>query len=301
MNSTDETYRELTHTINPLRLFDKTYQIESVLRLLKAIKSKISPKDKVETFHNIKDFEPTFTGQHTDIANIVAHNNEMKIGVIESIKDVNIQNNTKDVFIKARENELITIDVKADKISLTQKGKEHIIKPEFVEQYKRHQIGSIVDTLSDDKTSKIYVELNGSSDDLQIFKFESGLDLSTLPSTESGKNVVENFKNMEKQGYVDIKDNIATPTKKGAEHVTSQPFTLNSQVLNTSNIENITANMMKQQAGKQTAQAAANTTVKAGSKAASATGVGVVVTVAVEVADKLKQVAKEFNSQKRTL
>lgn len=230
-----------------------------------------------------------FTGQHTDIANIVCYNDElMPITELDNITDKAIKENVTEEYNIAIKNGYIEI-VEHDThkfFGLTDKGREHINSEAFLRQYKQHQLGNFLRS-----EPKMVVNFQGNEDDLNVFRYVDKVDISK----ESDK-VKNYFTLCEKSGFVNINNGISKPTELTYQWLERT----GNNALKNGNIKLITTDNIKEftkDIAKTSAKESVATSVGASSGAVTA-GVGTIITISVESA---KLIAKGISQQKQNI
>ncbi len=171
----------------------------------------------------------TFTGQSTDLG-YFQNNPTMPMSAIENIPDETLKNAVKDEFSKAKLSGKIEIDKDTGTISLTEKGREFINKPEFKTASAENISKMRVETQLQAETIKF--ELTGTVQDLNYFNFADELDLNTVMSssnTNGIENVLTNLNKMKESGLISVSDNIVKITDKGKNVLNSDLFKMSAK------------------------------------------------------------------------
>lgn len=271
-----------------------------------------------------------YSGQHTDIANISRYKDGyMPVDELDNIDNKDIRKNAKEEFsIAEKDGYIERCKVNGqDCYKLTEKGQEHINSERFVKQFETDQKNAMVNA----SEPKAVVNLNGNSDDLNIFRYTEKINIQNEP-----EKVQKYFGKCQQEGFVNIEDGIATSTEKTKEWLQHTPDKLkakgNIKLVTADNMDELaskavnkaakpTTNTAVESAGKHFAQettaakATAKTATKAatketgkaaaktGAKAAATTagaasgaataGIGTIITIAVEAAQLLAKQQKK--------
>lgn len=170
--------------------------------------------------------EHTFTGQSTDL-NYFTQNNTMPISMIENIPDEPLKYAVKDEFNKAALSGKIEIDNQNGIISITEKGKEFISRPEF----KRAAAENLAN-MKMQQSQTMGFALNGTVQDLNFFNYADELNLADVvasPNKEAVQNVLSNLQKMKESGLISISDSVVKITDKGRNILNSDLFKLASK------------------------------------------------------------------------
>lgn len=316
--------QRIKKVINPttyMRLYDN---IERIHNRLKHLKKWLEGRNSNKQYSQIlseQQLKIEFTGQHTDIVNITRYEKEhMPCSEIDKL-DGSLQANVREEFNIAQQSDYIK-RVKVDNVDyyvLTPKGREHINSEAFLKQYEQHQTKAILKN-----NQCAVVRLQGSSEDLNVFRYADKIDLS------QESTAVQNYFNRCSPTFVNIKNGVATPTKETRNWLINN----SDSMLKNGNIKPITADnvdsIMKattktaakegaktaaKEGAKTVAKEGAKTAAKEGAKAvakegakavakgagvasgAATAGVGTVVTLSVEGAKQLGQAYKNTQNQ----
>lgn len=207
-----------------------------------------------------KSETPQFTGQSTDL-NYFAQNETMPISTIENIPDESLKYAVKDEFNKAALSGKVEFDNQKGIISITEKGKEFINRPEF----KRAAAENLAN-IKTQQSQTIEFALNGTVQDLNFFNHADELNLHDVianPDKEAVQNVLSNLGKMKESGLVSVSDSVVKITDKGKNILNNELFKL---------------------ASKNAAKVAANTAVE-GAVGAVGTVPGVVIVAAKKAAE----------------
>lgn len=170
--------------------------------------------------------EHTFTGQSTDL-NYFAQNNTMPISMIENIPDEPLKYAVKDEFNKAALSGKIEIDNQNGVISITEKGKEFISRPEF----KRAAAENLAN-MKMQQSQTMGFAFTGTVQDLNFFNHSDELNLAdvvTSPDKEAVQNVLSNLQKMKESGLISVSDSVVKITDKGKNILNSDLFKLASK------------------------------------------------------------------------
>lgn len=160
------------------------------------------------------DLPFVFTGQITDL-DYFRQNDVLPRAAIEAIPDERLKSAVISNFEIAEKEGLINVDLVSETITLTDKGKEYINKPDFISaanENRRYAYEQRVGRLDDIErtTTRYTVELNGTDRDLQFFNFASSLDLSEVVAStdkDTATKILANFSQWENKGYAKMSDN----------------------------------------------------------------------------------------------
>lgn len=240
-----------------------------------------------------------FTGQHTDIAFCDQHG-AININDINSIDDYKLRNNVLDTFNNAKDDGYLYFD--GNSFALTDKGHQHIYSSAFMEQFEKDQKDYIV---NHDLNNTVSINLTGTKDDLNIFKYVDSINLNKLSYDNPAKfkQVVSYMEKCEKYGFVNIsKDGIVTPTEKTKNMLSQSTGQINMQKINTNNFDKVIDINKYLNTAKGTQSA-----VKAGATAATGTataGVSTAVQAVVELSQKANKAfekAQQLNQSRKVM
>lgn len=167
-----------------------------------------------------------FTGQSTDLSYFNKFP-QMSVQLIENIPDENLKNAVKQEFNKAALDGKLTIDMKSQTISITEKGRAFINKPEF----KQASSLNIAAKISE-QNQVMGFELDGTTQDLAYFKFSESLDIKELaksPDTETVQKILSNFSEMKNSGLISMEGSLVKLTEKGKKTISNEMFALASK------------------------------------------------------------------------
>lgn len=153
-----------------------------------------------------------FTGQVTDLR-YFQNANTMPVNLIQKIPDVQLKQAVMDEFNKAIADGKLSIDLDKNMISVTDKGREFIAKPEFQTAASRD-----LQAFAENRMQSVGVELNGTMQDIGYFQYADQLELSKLmQGDDSGTflKITQNFQNLANEGIVSIDKTAITLTEKG--------------------------------------------------------------------------------------
>lgn len=196
-----------------------------------------------------------FTGQSTDLR-YFENFDEMPISMIDNIPDENLKNTVRNEFSKAILSGKVEIDNERGVISITEKGREFLERPEF----KRAAASDFTSAVQQQAQTMGFA-LNGTVQDLNFFNHADELNLADVvasPNKEAVQNVLSNLQKMKESGLISVSDSVVKITDKGKNILNSELFKL---------------------ASKSVAKGAANTAVE-GAIGAVGTVPGVVIVVA---------------------
>ncbi len=233
-----------------------------------------------------------FSGQHTDIAfcnefsRAVNLCNEFGpinlINDILSIQDYKLRSNVLDSFNKAKTEGYLYYDNNDGNFVLTEKGNNYINSQSFIEQFEKDQKNYLI---NNELNNTVAINLSGTKDDLNIFKYVDSINLNKLSydDPEKFKQVVSYFEKCEKYDFVKIsKDGIVTPTNKTKDMLSQYTGQINMQKININNLDKIIDTAKSTQATVKAGSTAAKAGTTASAGAATA-GVSVAVQAVVEM------------------
>lgn len=177
-----------------------------------------------ECFRNIRNYVNengfVFTGQLTDIAICGDAGIPLKALNVspKELKDAVLR-----TFGQAMNDGYISIQ--GDTIKLTEKGKSLIMRQGFFDNFVHAQKTRIEALNQQFNRNYKYVKLNGTDADLAAFKYTKSIDLTGIynnPGQERLQAVMDNFKQLEKKGLVEIRNNIVFPKEKAIEKYLSK-------------------------------------------------------------------------------
>ena len=174
----------------------------------------------------------SFTGQTTDLS-YFSQSDTMPLSAIRNIGDENIKEAVKQNFDKAAQQGLIELD--GDNIRITAKGKEYISQPDFVRAAQADQTAAYQKTVAKmasantaENEVQMCVGLRGNFyNDFTVFRHTDSIDLSSVinhPDKKTAKQILSNVKKWQSEGFVSVKDGIATVTQKGKALLTTAGF-----------------------------------------------------------------------------
>lgn len=282
--------QKIKAAVNPMTYIRGINSLNSALSTLKELRDRLFGNDGTVT---AKATESVYSGQHTDIANIARYENgTMPANKLDDIEDKTIQNNAKEEFDIAEKDGYIThssIDGQ-DCYTLTEKGREHINSQEFVKQFEIDQKNAMINSTE----PKAVVNFSGNSDDLNIFRYAKNVNLNN-----ESENVQKYFAKCQKEGFVEIKDGVATTTDKTSQWLKNTPDTLkakgNIKLVTADNAEDVLLKKTSKQAIQTAEKHFASENTKAATKTATKETGKTVTKTAVKETSKAtaKTVAKE--------
>ena len=174
----------------------------------------------------------SFTGQTTDLS-YFSQSDTMPLSAIRNIGDENIKEAVKQNFDKAAQQGLIELD--GDNIRITAKGKEYISQPDFVRAAQADQtsayqksVAKMANANTAENEVQMCVGLRGNFyNDFTVFRHTDSIDLSSVinhPDKKTAKQILSNVKKWQSEGFVSVKDGIATVTQKGKALLTTAGF-----------------------------------------------------------------------------
>ncbi len=182
-----------------------------VNKIAKATESLASAPTSLDSF--------AFTGQLTDLRYFQTAN-VMPVSMIQNIPDEQIREAVMDTFNKAIASGKVNMNPERTQITITDRGRELLNRPTF-QSAARADLQKMAER---QMQQPIGIMLDGTIQDLGFFQFNDQLDMRNL--MQDGKSdtffkIAQNFQELEKQGYVAIKDTVVTLTGKGKELITS--------------------------------------------------------------------------------
>ena len=174
----------------------------------------------------------SFTGQTTDLS-YFSQSDTMPLSAIRNIGDESIKEAVKQNFDKAAQQGLIELD--GDNIRITAKGKEYISQPDFIKAAQADQTAAYQKTVAKmanvntaENEVQMCVGLRGNYfNDFSVFNHTDSIDLSTVinhPDKKTAKQILSNVKKWQSEGFVSVKDGVATVTQKGKALLTTAGF-----------------------------------------------------------------------------
>ncbi len=196
----------------------KTGEIVRLVRAVKERKAKLAEEGK------LSPQEMKFTGKMTDIAGV----DGMKCTDVKKYAtDKEVYEATKRNIVSARDDGYISID-DGGTMHLTDKGRELTQSEHFVNQFENDQINAGMEQIQQQMPEQElgYVELNGTSQDMGVFQYTDCIDMNSIENSPNKQAVINNFKELNKQGLVKIEEGIISPTEQGLEFSRTQSFKL---------------------------------------------------------------------------
>ena len=167
-----------------------------------------------------------FTGKQTDLC-YFANTDRMPLSAIDNISDPELRNQVIDSFNKLCSKKKGCVKIEGDELVITDKGKKMIQDGAFKKQAMSDQLeahGKLFEKMFGqvpEGQQMMCVGLNGDGvHDFAFFKQSDKLNLNQILANPNGKRrdqIVENIKQWQKNGFVSIKDGMATITDKGKE------------------------------------------------------------------------------------
>lgn len=177
-----------------------------------------------ECFRNIRNYVNengfVFTGQLTDIA--ICGDAGIPLKAL-NVSPKELQDAVLRTFGQAMNDGYISIQ--GDTIKLTEKGKSLVMRQGFFDNFVHAQKTRIEALNQQFNRNYKYVKLNGTDADLAAFKYTKSIDLTGIynnPGQERLQAVMDNFKQLEKKGLVEIRNNIVFPKEKAIEKYLSK-------------------------------------------------------------------------------
>ena len=174
----------------------------------------------------------SFTGQITDLS-YFSQSDTMPLSAIRNIGDESIKEAVKQSFDRAAYQGYIVLD--GDNIRITAKGKEYITQPDFIKAAQADQTAAYQKTVAKmasantaENEVQMCVGLRGNFyNDFTVFRHTDSIDLSSVinhPDKKTAKQILSNVKKWQSEGFVSVKDGIATVTQKGKALLTTAGF-----------------------------------------------------------------------------
>jgi len=174
----------------------------------------------------------SFTGQTTDLS-YFSQSDTMPLSAIRNIGDENIKEAVKQNFDKAAQQGLIELD--GDNIRITAKGKDYISQPDFIKAAQADQtaayqksVAKMASANTAENEVQMCVGLRGNFyNDFTVFRHTDSIDLSSVinhPDKKTAKQILSNVKKWQSEGFVSVKDGVATVTQKGKALLTTAGF-----------------------------------------------------------------------------
>ena len=167
-----------------------------------------------------------FTGKQTDLC-YFANTDRMPLSAIDNISDPELRNQVIDSFNKLCSKKKGCVKIEGDELVITDKGKKMIQDGAFKKQAMSDQLeahGKLFEKMfgqAPEGQQMMCVGLNGNGvHDFAFFTQSDKLNLNQILANPNGKlrdQIVENIKQWQKNGFVSIKDGMATITDKGKE------------------------------------------------------------------------------------
>lgn len=170
----------------------------------------------------VNDTNFQFTGQVTDLRFFSGHA-VMDMDMIRNIPDAELRTAVQDEFNRAAQNGLIKINPQTNSIALTTKGQQYIGKPTF-QKAAQQQLAYVQVPQEIHVTENIGFPLNGSMNDIQIFRYADTVDLTTVlqsPNSEVAQKVIAGFQKLETEGKVAFDGLKMTLTETGKQTLAS--------------------------------------------------------------------------------
>ena len=174
----------------------------------------------------------SFTGQITDLS-YFSQSDTMPLSAIRNIGDESIKEAVKQSFDRAAYQGYIALD--GDNIRITAKGKEYISQPDFVRAAQADQTAAYQKTVAKmasantaENEVQMCVGLRGNFyNDFTVFRHTDSIDLSSVinhPDKKTAKQILSNVKKWQSEGFVSVKDGVATITQNGKAVLASAGF-----------------------------------------------------------------------------
>ena len=174
----------------------------------------------------------SFTGQITDLS-YFSQSDTMPLSAIRNIGDESIKEAVKQSFDRAAYHGYIALD--GDNIRITAKGKEYISQPDFVRAAQADQTAAYQKTVAKmasantaENEVQMCVGLRGNFyNDFTVFRHTDSIDLSSVinhPDKKTAKQILSNVKKWQSEGFVSVKDGVATITQNGKAVLASAGF-----------------------------------------------------------------------------
>jgi predicted transcriptional regulator len=170
-----------------------------------------------------------FSGKKTDIC-YFAYSEKMPLSVLANIADPKLKKKVLAVFDKYEKDKYVSLN--GDYIELTDKGKKLLCKVDFTKQAAEDQQKAfserIVSMYKSDNDTISYVELSGHHEnDFTYFYSSDTLDLKSVllnPDKELSDKVIDNIKDWQEKGFVEVIDNKAIITDDGKKLLEEEEF-----------------------------------------------------------------------------
>lgn len=187
------------------------------------------PKNKKQSYIPSMPTNFVFSGKKTDICYFV-YSEKMPISVLANIGDEKLKKRVLTVFDKYEKDKYISLN--GDYIELTDKGKKLLCEVDFKKQAAEDQQKAfserIVSMYNSDNDTISYVELSGHHEnDFTYFYSSDMLDLKPVllnPDKELSDKIIDNIKDWQEKGFVEIKDNKAIITSDGKKLLEEEEF-----------------------------------------------------------------------------
>lgn len=170
---------------------------------------------KIRKYINENGF--LFSGQLSDIA--VCIDSGFPPEELRKINPPELREAVSKTFSQAMNDGYIMVDAEA--VKLTDKGKELISQQGFFENFVHTQKGRVRDLSQEINCNFKYVNLDGTINDLAVFNYTNKVDLASIYKTASDdqiRNIIKNFKRLEKKGLVDFNGTVITPKRTAIDH-----------------------------------------------------------------------------------
>lgn len=240
----------------------------SAYREIKAKMAQLKEKGSVDAK------EMKFTGKFTDIAGVDGMNCS---DVKKHCSNEQVYEATQQNILKARDEGYLTIDENKD-IHLTDKGRELIQSESFQKQFEKDQLNQSKQELNNQNQDYAYVEFKGNEQDMGVFNYSEQVDINAIKDSPQKEAVLNNFSQLEKQGLVNIKDGVISPTETGREFAKTQELQIKqatnteiSSVLGDIDADGVPNRIDSQYSYLDPAQAQGNVVQKASATSANAT------------------------------
>lgn len=189
----------------------------AIYRLAQKIKEKekISMREAIDRARNefLKyDKNFLFTGKHTDLI-YFEKTSAMPIDFVERIQDEALRSAVKDEFNKAARKGYIVIDPDSQMIVITEKGRKHIDKYDFVEEAADN-----VQTAFNER-DRIFL-LKPDESVLGMFEYSDQVELKNFindATPEQHSELLKYFEDLNKKGIIKMKDGAVELTEKGKQ------------------------------------------------------------------------------------
>ena len=167
-----------------------------------------------------------FTGKQTDLC-YFANTDRMPLSAIDNISDPALRDQVIDTFNKLCSKKKGCVKIEGDELVITDKGKKMLQDGTFKKQAMSDQLeahGKLFEKMfgqAPEGQQMMCVGLNGDGvHDFAFFAQSDKLNLNQILANPNGKlrdQIVENIKQWQQNGFVSIKDGMATITDKGKE------------------------------------------------------------------------------------